>query len=67
MINSNNAEQQTHNNAGFNKKLQIRNGEDLPPKHLWSENADLKLIQREQRKRRRQRETAKQKAHRFAQ
>ena len=57
--NANDPEQQTHNNAGFHKKLQIRNGEDLlPPKRLWSENADLKLIQREQRKRRRQQETA---------
>ena len=32
-----------HNSAGFNKRLQILNGDDLSPKHLWSENADLKF------------------------
>ena len=31
-----------HNSVGFNKKLQILNGDDLPPKHLSSENADWK-------------------------
>ena len=32
-----------HNNSGFSKWLQILDGEDLPPKLLWSKNAELKF------------------------
>ena len=27
-----------HNSAGFNERLQILNGDDLPPKQLWNES-----------------------------
>ena len=50
-----------------NKWLQILAEEDFSPKLLWRENADLKFSAREQRRRRRQQETAEQKEHRLEQ
>ena len=37
------AQNSKRNNSGFNKWLQIRDGEDLPPTLFWSKNAKLKF------------------------
>ena len=34
-VNANDAASK-HNSAGFNERLQILNGDDLPPKQLWN-------------------------------